>query len=269
MILAAIPIKPFGVAKARLAPVLGQAERSRLGRAIAARTARIAAAAGAEVIVVTADQGVAAWAETESIGVLREDPDLGGGLNGAAATAVRHATDLGVRWAIVHADLPVAAEGDLRTVSKPRLALQSLHRRTTAEQTQSVVEEATSPLRTVRAAMTAAWLQVPRPAGRSSADDRRSAKRTQCCRVCATSPGPWHQGFSSDLLLVIRFVRLERVAGWVERRGCQAPRLARSPRDLRGRPACATRPWSPSEQAERYGRRSEARDYGPSSRSRE
>ena len=116
MILAAIPIKPFGVAKARLAPVLGQAERSRLGRAIAARTARIAAAAGAEVIVVTADEGVAAWAETESIGVLREDPDLGGGLNGAAATAVRHATDLGVRWAIVHADLPVAAEGDLRRV---------------------------------------------------------------------------------------------------------------------------------------------------------
>ena len=116
MILAAIPIKPFGVAKARLAPVLGQAERSRLGRAIAARTARIAAAAGAEVIVVTADEGVAAWAETESIGVLREDPDLGGGLNGAATTAVRHATDLGVRWAIVHADLPVAAEGDLRRV---------------------------------------------------------------------------------------------------------------------------------------------------------
>ena len=56
MILAAIPIKPFGVAKARLAPVLGQAERSRLGRAIAARTAGLAAAAGAEVVVVTADE---------------------------------------------------------------------------------------------------------------------------------------------------------------------------------------------------------------------
>lgn len=116
VILAALPIKPFGVAKARLAPVLGPAERSRLGRAIAARTAELTAAAGAEVCVVTADEGVAAWAKERELGVLREAPELGIGLNAAAAVAARHADRLGMRWAIVHADLPVATAADLDLV---------------------------------------------------------------------------------------------------------------------------------------------------------
>ena len=116
MILAALPIKPFGVAKARLSPVLGPARRSRLGRAVAAHTARCAADAGADVQVVTSDAGVAEWAKANEFGVIMEDPDLGAGLDGAATTAARHAARLGLRWAIVHADLPTATGGDLHHV---------------------------------------------------------------------------------------------------------------------------------------------------------
>ncbi len=116
MIVAALPIKPFGVAKARLSPVLGPGERSRLGRAVAARTASCAREAGAEVVVVTADDKVAEWARSQELGVLREDAGFGEGLDRAAATAARHATELGLGWAIVHADLPVATSADLRMV---------------------------------------------------------------------------------------------------------------------------------------------------------
>jgi 2-phospho-L-lactate guanylyltransferase len=116
MVIAAIPIKPFGVAKARLAPVVGPEDRSRLGRAVAARTATLAVEAGAEVVIVVADDGVASWAKSQDFGVIREDPELGEGLNGAARTAARHADLLGLRWAIIHADLPVVTSGDLRVV---------------------------------------------------------------------------------------------------------------------------------------------------------
>ena len=116
MILAALPIKPFGVAKARLSPVLGPATRSLVGRAIGARTAALAVEAGADVVVVTSDEGVAAWAKENDLGVLREDPRLGGGLNGAAATAAQHAAGLGIRWIIIHADLPVATLDDMSGV---------------------------------------------------------------------------------------------------------------------------------------------------------
>ena len=116
MILAAIPIKPFGVAKARLSPVLGPAQRSELGRAVAARTARLSAEAGAEVVVVTGDHGVAEWAKRGGLGVLMEDTGLADGLNGAATTAAHHASALGLPWVVVHADLPVATADDLRTV---------------------------------------------------------------------------------------------------------------------------------------------------------
>ena len=114
--IAALPIKPFGVAKARLAPVLGPAGRSRLGRAVAARTAALAADVGAEVVIVTADDGVAAWAKENDFDVVREMPELGGGLNGAARSAARHAALLDLPWVIIHADLPVVTRQDLRLV---------------------------------------------------------------------------------------------------------------------------------------------------------
>jgi 2-phospho-L-lactate guanylyltransferase len=115
-LLAALPIKPFGVAKARLSPVLGTSTRSLLGRAIAARTAALCGEAGADVHIVTADDGVAAWAKEHDLPVIPEDPALGRGLNGAARAVVRHAADLATPWAIVHADLPVATAADLQHV---------------------------------------------------------------------------------------------------------------------------------------------------------
>lgn len=101
-LLVGIPVKPFTVAKARLSPVLDAPTRRRLGMAIAARTARCAAETGADVRIVTGDDGVAAWAERLGFGVLDEPP--GGGLDGAAGAVAAARPDA---WAVLHADLPL------------------------------------------------------------------------------------------------------------------------------------------------------------------
>ncbi len=115
-ILAAIPIKPFGVAKKRLSDRLDAATRSRLGRAIAARTAAAAVDAGALVAIATADAGVAGWAR--SLGYLTIDETLahGQGLNGAAESVVVEAIHRQRPWAVIHADLPLVTPGSLRLV---------------------------------------------------------------------------------------------------------------------------------------------------------
>ena len=87
-ILAAIPIKPFGVAKARLAGNLDARSRSRLGKAVAARTAAAATDAGALVAVVTGDSGVASWARSNGYLTIDERDSTRGGLNGAAEAVV-------------------------------------------------------------------------------------------------------------------------------------------------------------------------------------
>ncbi|MDJ0663911.1 MAG: 2-phospho-L-lactate guanylyltransferase [Acidimicrobiia bacterium] len=104
-VLAAIPIKPFGVAKRRLSDRLDGATRSRLGRAIAARTATAAADAGAQVAIVSRDPGVTAWAQANGhLTVPEEGP---GGLDGAADTALARAASRQQPWAVIHADLPL------------------------------------------------------------------------------------------------------------------------------------------------------------------
>jgi 2-phospho-L-lactate guanylyltransferase len=108
--LIAIPVKPFGVAKRRLAGVLDAAERSRLGREVASRTIAAAQRTGAHVAVVTADRGVAAWARSQGTSVI---VDPGSGLDNAALAAVEAAH--GVPWVIVHADLPLVAPADMVT----------------------------------------------------------------------------------------------------------------------------------------------------------
>jgi 2-phospho-L-lactate guanylyltransferase len=108
-LLAGVPIKPFGIAKARLAPTLDARSRSRLGRAIAAHTLRTVAASGATPVVVTGDAGVARWAQRHGWPVI-DEPE-GGGLDGAAQAVVAAAGD--ERWAVVHADLPLVTAADL------------------------------------------------------------------------------------------------------------------------------------------------------------
>jgi 2-phospho-L-lactate guanylyltransferase len=108
-LLVGVPIKPFGVAKARLAPALDARARSSLGREIAAHTLRTVEASGARAAVVTADPGVSRWARRHQWEVLTEAP--GQGLD-AAARAVTEAAH-GAPWAIVHADLPLLTAADL------------------------------------------------------------------------------------------------------------------------------------------------------------
>lgn len=105
--LVGVPVKPFGVAKARLAPVLDATERSRLGVAIAARTLALADKVGRSAVV-TGDVGVGRWARGLGHAVIWELP---GGLDGAAQALVR-AAGAGP-WLMVHADLPRLSEQDL------------------------------------------------------------------------------------------------------------------------------------------------------------
>lgn len=113
-LLIAIPVKPFGVAKKRLKPALDRSGRSRLGKTIAAHTALEAQATGARVAVVTGDEGVADWASGRGFEVVREAPEYGSGLNGAAASAVAAADRDGSDWLILHADLPLISRDDIR-----------------------------------------------------------------------------------------------------------------------------------------------------------
>lgn len=107
-LLVGIPVKPFTVAKARLGSVLDAGSRRRLGRAIAARTATCAAETGAEVCIVTGDDGVAAWAHRLGFSVLAEP--TGAGLDGAAGAVALAAPD---DWAVLHADLPLLTSQEL------------------------------------------------------------------------------------------------------------------------------------------------------------
>jgi len=108
--LAAVPIKPFGVAKGRLRSVLDAAARSRLGMAVAANTLAVLGAAGAEVAVVTADDGVIKWATNQGVRVI-VDSDMG--LDGAARAVVEESDG---PWAIFHADLPLLSVADVNAL---------------------------------------------------------------------------------------------------------------------------------------------------------
>lgn len=112
-VLVAIPVKPFGVAKARLGRVLDAEQRSRLGIAVAEHTAAAAAKTGAPVAIVTGDPGVARWGRRHGHGVVNELEARGHGLDRAAAAAAAHAHRNDMRWAIVHADLPLVTSGDI------------------------------------------------------------------------------------------------------------------------------------------------------------
>lgn len=118
-ILTAVPIKPFGVAKARLAPMLDTATRAALGKAVAARTVAAVAAVATPTVVVTGDPGVARWARRLGVGVVAEHA---GGLDGAAQAVVAAARERGLPWAVVHADLPLLAAADLAAVLGPAAA---------------------------------------------------------------------------------------------------------------------------------------------------
>lgn len=111
-LLIVIPVKPFGVAKRRLAPVLNAAQRSRVGKAVAAHVVATAQATGCPVAVVTGDDGVWSWARRLGASVIREPPE--GGLDQAGTAAAAVARRQGRAWMILHADLPVLTASELR-----------------------------------------------------------------------------------------------------------------------------------------------------------
>jgi len=99
-----VPVKAFGAAKVRLAPILDPATRAELARTMAARVLR--AGAPLPVLVVCDDDEVRAWAERQGAEVVWT-PGLG--LNGAVEAGVAHLARRGVARAVVcHADLPLA-----------------------------------------------------------------------------------------------------------------------------------------------------------------
>ena len=111
-LLIAVPVKPFGVAKQRLAPVLDAEQRSRVGKAVAAHVIATAQTTGCPVAVVTGDSGVSSWAKRLGAGVIPEPGS--GGLSMAAAAAAREARRQRRPWMILHADLPALTDSELR-----------------------------------------------------------------------------------------------------------------------------------------------------------
>ncbi len=108
-----IPVKSFRLGKRRLATALVDAQRSRLGRALANHVAETVEEAGLLAVFVTDDPEVAAWAASTGFPSL---PEPGQGLNVAAAAGVEWADQSRSRWIILHSDLPLLRAGDLRAL---------------------------------------------------------------------------------------------------------------------------------------------------------
>jgi 2-phospho-L-lactate guanylyltransferase len=99
-----VPVKAFGDAKARLAAVVGDAERERLARWTAARV--LAAAGELPTYVACDDEEVASWASEHGAAILWHP---GVGLNAAVNDSVAELRAAGVTDVIVaHGDLPRA-----------------------------------------------------------------------------------------------------------------------------------------------------------------
>lgn len=109
-----VPVKAFADAKARLAVVLGAAERERLARWTAARV--LAAAGELPTYVACDDEQVAAWASQHGATILWHP---GVGLNAAVNDSVDELRGAGVTDVIVaHGDLPRAHS--LAELTEPR-----------------------------------------------------------------------------------------------------------------------------------------------------
>lgn len=106
-----IPVRSFRLGKQRLAATLGEADRALVGQGLADHVATTVAAAGGLPMIVTADPAVAEWATFSGF---PSSPDPGEGLDSAARTGVDWAIEAGSEWVVLHADLPLLGEGDVR-----------------------------------------------------------------------------------------------------------------------------------------------------------
>jgi 2-phospho-L-lactate guanylyltransferase len=115
---AVVPVKPLGQAKSRLAGALAPKERASLVQALLERTVGILRQVPAitEIVVVTSDPAVAAWASQEGSRVLSDErkPDLNREL--ASATRLAQARQAGAVL-ILHADLPRVTAADVEAMA--------------------------------------------------------------------------------------------------------------------------------------------------------
>jgi 2-phospho-L-lactate guanylyltransferase len=102
-----VPLRSFALGKARLAAVLSESGREALARSMAESV--IAAAAPRLVVIVSSAPEVVIWARDRGLDVV-DDP---GSLDAAASAGRAWAIDRGLaRYAVVHADLPLASSLD-------------------------------------------------------------------------------------------------------------------------------------------------------------
>ncbi|MGH8923941.1 MAG: 2-phospho-L-lactate guanylyltransferase [Acidimicrobiia bacterium] len=106
-ILGGVPIKPFRSAKNRLAANLTLRQRRLLAEYLGKRTLGAIMDAGAEPIVLAADEEVADWAKGFGYRTLL---DPGSNLNSAATAAADLASTEDRPWLMVHGDLPFIDE---------------------------------------------------------------------------------------------------------------------------------------------------------------
>jgi len=117
---ALVPLKCLARAKERLAGVLDAAARCALVEAMARDVVAALLAMpcpAPRILLVTDDEGVAALARALGVGLFRSGSREPDPLNGALAEAAEFATGHGARQLLViHADLPLATPGALRTL---------------------------------------------------------------------------------------------------------------------------------------------------------
>ena len=102
-----VPLRSFTLGKARLAPALSEHGRATLARSMAECV--VNAAGGRPVVVVSSAAEVVAWAREREFDVV-DDP---GSLDAAATAGRDWALDRALsRYAVVHADLPLARSLD-------------------------------------------------------------------------------------------------------------------------------------------------------------
>jgi 2-phospho-L-lactate/phosphoenolpyruvate guanylyltransferase len=102
-----VPLRSFTMGKARLASVLSEPERAALARSMAECV--VNAAGARPVVIVSSASEVVAWAHDHGCDVV-DDP---GSLDAAAAAGRSWAVERGLaRYAVVHADLPLARSLD-------------------------------------------------------------------------------------------------------------------------------------------------------------
>ena len=110
-----IPVRSFRLGKQRLAGSLDETARAWLGEDLTRRVAETVADAGQLPLIVTADAEVARWATVSGFPSVPDDNE---GLDVAAGIGVDWAITARSDWIVIHADLPLIGEGDIRSLTE-------------------------------------------------------------------------------------------------------------------------------------------------------